>query len=397
MNFVPTLTFREARACVLAKVPPATPSVETVPLADAAGRVIARDIRADRDSPATDRSIRDGYAVRAADLPGTLRIIGEIRAGALAERAAGPGECVEIMTGAPMPAGADAVVMIEHTSRDGDSMTTDRTPKPGEYVNPRASETRAGDALLAPGKRLTFADVALLAMSGHSAATVFARPRVALLSTGDELVEPHEAPAPHQVRNSNVYALAAQVARAGGCPDILPIARDNEADTRRLIERGLAADLLLLSGGVSAGKYDLVERVLDGLGAEFFFDRVLIQPGAPLVFGRARGRFFFGLPGNPASTMVTFEVLARAAMERLGGEIDPPFRITEAPLAEPFRHKPGLDRFLPATLAPDGRVTPIRWHGSSDIPSQARANAWIIARPERESWNAGDRIEVYLP
>jgi molybdopterin molybdotransferase len=225
---------------------------------------------------------------------------------------------------------------------------------------------------------------------------VFRKPHVALLATGDEIVEPAEQPSDFQIRNSNVYSLAAQVARAGGEASILPVAKDESEATRISIERGLEADLLLLSGGVSAGKYDLVEGVLAGLGAEFYFDRVLIQPGQPLVFGRARGKFFFGLPGNPASTMVTFELFGRAALELLGGQSESLLPLTQAPLAADFRHKPGLTRFLPALLSADGLLSPVPWQGSSDVPALARANAYLVADAYREQWKAGDLIQVLL-
>jgi len=206
-----------------------------------------------------------------------------------------------------------------------------------------------------------------------------------------------EIPRDDQIRNSNVYSLAAQVARAGGIPWILPVARDEIAPTRELIERGLDADLLLLSGGVSAGKYDIVERVLAGLGAQFYFDRVLIQPGQPLVFGKARGKFFFGLPGNPSSTMVTFELFARAALQLLGGEEEAALYMPFARLTQDFHHRVGLTRFLPAHLSGDGgKVTPVAWRGSGDVPSLARANAFLVVDAERADWPAGEWIRVLL-
>jgi molybdopterin molybdotransferase len=220
---------------------------------------------------------------------------------------------------------------------------------------------------------------------------------VAILATGDEIVEIAETPLAHQVRNSNAYSLAAQVRRCGGDPVILPVARDNVDDTRALIERGLQHDLLLVSGGVSAGKYDLVEPVLAGLGAEFFFTRVQVQPGQPLVFGRAKGTFFFGLPGNPLSTMVTFEVFARAAVEALAGQAQPLLPITRARLTEAFRCRAGLTRFLPAVLDACGvDLTPVPWKGSADVRSVARANAFLITEPERDYWAAGDWIQVLM-
>ena len=373
---------------------------ENVALECAAGRVLAEEVRADRDIPALARSVRDGFAVRAQDVPGTLRIIGEVRAGERFEGAVGAGEAVEIMTGAPVPHGADAVVMVEHVTRGEDgTVTTDRAAEPGQFINPRGCEARAGESLLMPGKRMGFTDIALMAAVGKAQVAVCPKPRVALLATGDEIVPVTETPREFQIRNSNVYSLAAQVARAGGVPVILPVAKDEYDDTLSLVERGLAADLLLLSGGVSAGKYDIVERVLGDAGAEFFFDRVLIQPGQPLVFGRARGKFFFGLPGNPASTMVTFELFGRTALELVGGQSRCELPLMLARLTRDFRHKTGLTRFLPAmvTWGEDGPyLTPVKWSGSGDVPALTRANAFLVAEAERAEWKAGELMRVLL-
>jgi molybdopterin molybdotransferase len=324
-----------------------------------------------------------------------LHIIGEVRAGEVFPGQVNAGEAVEIMTGAPIPHGADAIVMVEHITRQ-DRQIACPTVRPGQFINRQGSEARQNEVVIPVGRRLDYSSVALLATIGITRVPVFRRPRVALLATGDEIVEPDERPADHQIRNSNVYSLAAQVARAGGEATILPVAKDDRESTRASIELGLTSDLLVLSGGVSAGKYDLVEIVLAELGAEFFFDRVLIQPGQPLVFGRAREKFFFGLPGNPASTMVTFELFARAALELLGGQDASLLPLTLAPLAADFRHKPGLTRFLPAWLSHDGRLTPVPWQGSSDVPALARSNAFLVADPDREQWKAGETIQVLL-
>lgn len=393
------MTFREARACVLDAVGGSglTMGPETVPLAAAPGRILAQAVRADRDLPPLARSIRDGYAVRAADLPGTLEVTGEVRAGGLPTRSVEPGTAIEIMTGAPVPEGADAVVMVEHTSRDGTRVHCGRPAEPGQFINPRGAEARAGDVLLHPGVPISFSQIALLATVGQGEVAVYRKPRAAILATGDEIVEWREQPAPHQIRNSNALSLACQAARAGGEPEILPVARDDHAATRALVERGLSSKVLLISGGVSAGKYDLVESVLAACGAEIYFDRVLIQPGQPLVFGRARDTFIFGLPGNPASTMVTFEIFARAALELIGGRAESLLPLLETRLSEPFRHKPGLTRFLPARLAPDGSsITPIPWQGSSDVPAIARANAFLVADADRPAYEAGDRIQALV-
>ena len=373
------------------------PASQIVALDAAAGRVLAEPLHADRDYPALARSVRDGYAVRAGDLPGELTVIGEVRAGENFQGEVGRGQAVEIMTGAPVPRGADAVVMVEYVGREGDRVRMDQTAEPGQFINQQGSEARAGENLLRPGKRLDYTDIAMLAAAGKACVAVFAAPRVALIATGDEIVQVSETPRDYQIRNSNVYSLAAQVARAGGLHEILPVARDEHEHTRELIERGLNADLVLLSGGVSAGKYDVVERVLAGLGAEFYFDRVLIQPGQPLVFGRARGKFFFGLPGNPSSTMVTFEILARAALELLAGQEEVALPMTLAKLTQDFRHRVGLTRFLPARLSADGsEVTPISWGGSSDVPGLTRANVFMVVDPDRAQWQKGDLIRVLM-
>jgi molybdopterin molybdotransferase len=395
---VARFSFEQARECVITKVAAlrATPAIVEVPREEAAGRVLAEPLLADRDFPPLARSTRDGFALRAADTPGRLRLSGEVRAGQVLEKPLQPGEAVAIMTGAPLPDGADAVVMIEHARQEGEFVTVPAA-EPGQHITPRASEARAGEELVPRGRRLGFAEIAALASAGRAQVPVFEQPRVAILATGDEVVDVAATPAPHQVRNSNTHSLAVQVRHAGGLPTVLPIARDTQDATRAAIECGLQSDLLLISGGVSAGKYDIVEEVLASLGAEFYFDRVLIQPGQPLVFGRARGKFFFGLPGNPASTMVTFQIFARAALDLLAGENETALPMPLARLTQDFRHKPGLTRFLPARLSADGaEVAPIAWHGSSDIPALARANAFLIADAARETWKAGDLIRVLL-
>ncbi|MGH9532785.1 MAG: molybdopterin molybdotransferase MoeA, partial [Terriglobales bacterium] len=267
---------------------------EVVPLLDACGRVLAETISADRDFPPFARATRDGYAVRSADLtslPARLAVVAEVRAGAVLPAGAAPvtaGQAVEIMTGAPVPAGTDAVVMVEYTTRTGKAVEITRAVKSAENVVAAGSEARTGDVLLVPGTRLGPAQIAVAAAAGRSELRVHKRPRVAVLATGDELVEVTARPGPSQIRNSNSYSLAAQVRAAGGEPVILPVAPDEKTALRRLLEQGLSADLLLISGGVSVGKYDLVEQVLAEFQAEFFFTGALIQPGRPVVFGVAR-------------------------------------------------------------------------------------------------------------
>jgi len=390
------LTFDEARACVLREAG-VSMGTETVLLAEADGRVLAEEIAADRDYPPFPRSARDGFAVRSADLPGEMRVIGEVRAGEAFTGAVTAGEAVEIMTGAPLPDGADAVVMVEHTERHGERVSIPRSIVAGENFSPLGIEARAGNAVIEAGIRIGYAEVALLATVGHTQVLVHQRPRVAIIATGDEIVDFDQHPAPHQIRNSNAASLAVQVQRAGGTPEILGIARDNYESTRAQIQLGLEADLLLLSGGVSAGKYDLVEKVLAEFGARFFFDRVKIQPGQPLVFGKVEDKIFFGLPGNPGSTMITFETIARAAIEKAQGLRDPALPLLRARLTGPVRHKPGLTRFLPAVLSADGAtIAPMVSHGSGDVAALARCNAFLVTDPDRECWAAGEDIRVLV-
>lgn len=396
---VATVTFEQGRDCVISKVKElrSTPAVEEVRLFDAAGRVLAEEARADRDYPPLARSVRDGFAVRAADLPGEFYIIGEVRAGDIFTGDVGPGETVEIMTGAPVPNGTNCVVMVEHCRVAGDQMTTDRELSAGENINPRGSEAIAEELVLEPGKRIGVSEIAALATIGRHHVWVYRQPQVAIIATGDELVDVGDLPLDHQIRNSNVESLAVQVARAGGIPVVLAAAPDVYASTRERVESALEYDMLLMSGGVSAGKYDIVERVLSDLGAEFYFDRVLIQPGQPLVFGRVREKFFFGLPGNPASTMVTFELFGRCALELISGRSESILPLLWSRLATDFRVKSGLTRFLPAKLSSDGgEITPVRWTGSGDVFALSRANAFLVTEPDREKWTAGEQIRVLM-
>lgn len=396
------LHFHEARAIVFERLREGRtqPDTETVSIDDAVGRVLASDVVADRDYPPFNRSARDGFAVIASDVarvPAELELIGETRAGEPSRFSLQPGKTVEIMTGAPGPRNADAVVMVEHSSQNGSRVTLHRSIASGRNLILAGSETRSGETVMEAGRRIGFADIALLGTVGCAEVPVYRRPEVAILSTGDEVLPVDAQPEPFQIRNSNAHSLAAQVRRRGGRPRILPVARDRLDETRRLIEEGLRSDLLLLSGGVSMGKHDLVEDVLTGLDAEIFFTTVRIQPGKPLVFGRVGGIPVFGLPGNPLSTMVTFEVIASIAVDLLCGASDSPLRFRRAALAEPFRHKPVLTRFRGARLEGEYgnvKVRLNRGQGSGDVAAFARSNCLIVASAERAAWDAGELIEV---
>ena len=376
--------------------------------------MLAEDIRADRDLPPFPRATRDGFALRATDLahlPAKLKVTGEIRAGASVAESAltvRAGEAVEIMTGAPVPQGADSVVMVEYTARDGNVISVQRAVAAGENIVPRGAEGKQGDVLLQAGARLGPAQLAVAAATGYAEVLVRRRPRVALLSTGDEVVEIAATPGPNQIRNSNSYALAAQVLRAGGQPVLLPIAPDQRERLLHLVEQGLAADLLVLTGGVSMGKHDLVEEVLQELGAEFFFTSAEIQPGRPVVFGSAPSprperstehTYFFGLPGNPISTMVCFELFARVAVEALSGTAPQPLRYMSAVLGKEVRVRPGLTRFLPARLTGEFdqlKVELVPWQGSGDLAAAARAACLLVVPPDRERIEIGTSVSVLL-
>jgi molybdopterin molybdotransferase len=374
--------------------------METLSLDRVRGRVLAMDVAADRDYPPFHRSTRDGYAVRAGDLarlPATLECVGEVRAGEHIENKVGPGQCVMIMTGAPLPAGADAVVMLEHTSREGTRVEVSRAVEAFENIVRQGSEAAKGSRVLPRGRRLGPSEMGLLATVGRVQVEVFLEPRVAILPTGDEVVSFDRQPEWFQIRNSNAVTLAAQVAAAGGVPRRLDIAPDRTEPLRCLIEEGLGADLLLLSGGVSMGKYDLVEQVLAQLGAEFFFQGVAIRPGKPLVFGRVRDRFFFGLPGNPVSTFVTFELFVRPAIAMLGGaDFECPMFL-RARLGKPFHQRIGLTAFMPARVedqSGDPVVNLVGYQGSGDLVGVAAANCFLVVHPEQTDLEAGDWVDV---
>ena len=397
------LKFQSAREIVVEQILRSRifpPKPETVPLLDSLGRVLAEPVRADRDFPPFARATRDGFAVRSADLarlPARLRLVGQVRAGCAFAGVVGAKECVEIMTGAPVPESADAVVMVEYTHEHEGLIEVQRGVAAGENVVGQGSESRQGGLLLPAGRRIGYGEIAMMAAVGQQMVTVCRQPRVAILPTGDEVVELGVAPGPYQIRNSNSYSLQAQVASLHAIPLPLGIAPDREDRLREMIAQGLQADLLLLSGGVSMGKFDLVEKVLAQLEAEFFFDGVAIQPGRPLVFGRARGTFFFGLPGNPLSTMVTFELFVRPTLALLAGEPAAPLIFLRARLTNQLRRKAGLTAFLPGFLEGGYHnpvVSPVEWKGSGDLPSLNRANCYLVVPEETAEIPAGEWVSV---
>jgi len=397
------LTFEEARRRVIEQVERMRgPRVSvSVSVWDALGLVLSQEVKTDREYPPFNRSTRDGYATLSKDVkPGAqLKCVGEIKAGDTVTQALMPGACVQIMTGAAVPAGADAVIMIEYTQREGDLVRFERAAQRGQNIVPRGSEAHAGQTILKPGMRLGFAELALAAQVGATQLQCAKRPRVAILSTGDEVVLVEEQPGAFQIRNSNSVSIAAQVRIAGGEPVVLGNAADRVEDLGEKIARGLKEDALVLTGGVSMGKYDLVEGVLKALDAEFFFDAVAIRPGKPAVFAVCKDKPVFGLPGNPVSTMVTFQLFVTPAIDLLSGADAHPLPLVEARLSEALNERPGLTHFLPARIEWRGaepQVSALKWQGSGDIAALAGANCFLMVPAERENIPSGEQVSVLL-
>jgi molybdopterin molybdotransferase len=396
-------TYEQARRTVIEQVETARGPRATATLSvwDALGFVLAEEVKTDREYPPFNRSTRDGYAVRISEIAAgaTLRCAGEIKAGDTVTQPLAPRTCVQIMTGAAVPPGADAVVMIEHTNRDGESVRFDRAAQSGQNIVPRGSEAKRGEPILSPGMRLGYAELALAAQVGAAQLRCASKPRVAILSTGDEVVPIDQEAGAFQIRNSNSVSLAAQVRLAGGEPVLLGNAADSTDDLREKISRGLREDVLVLSGGVSMGKYDLVETVLKELGAEFYFDAVAIRPGKPAVFGKCGNTFVFGLPGNPVSTMVTFELFAVPAIDLLSGAPARDLPLVEAHLGAALNEKQGLTHFLPARVEWRGATPEVKtlpWQGSGDVAALARANCFLVVAADRGQVNVGEIMPILL-
>lgn len=427
------LEFEEALAEVLRHATSvAKPAREREPiwLKDALGRVLADPVLTERDQPPFARSTRDGWAVRSVDISEEqpLQIVGSVRAGEVWRgTAVRDCEAVEIMTGAPVPKGADAVLMVEHAELGTDGLLRvlgGRTLQPGENVVPQGAEARAGAEVIPPGRRVGAAEIALAASCGYAQLEVFEQAKVAIVATGDELVRLGEKPEAWQIYNSNSYALKALVSEGGGIGGGLEIARDRREDLIERISQGTMWDLLILSGGVSMGKYDLVEQVLREHEAEFFFTGAWIQPGKPVVFGRipkigghqvdANGRYvagpvpkpwtgawtyFFGLPGNPVSTEVCFRLFVAPMLRALSGQTDIAPRFVEALLAENAKGGARVTRFLPAVVESDWRSVTVRvvpWQGSGDLAANARANGFVVLPSGVEKFIAGESVRVLL-
>jgi molybdopterin molybdotransferase len=396
------LTFEQARKEIITHGSKAhVPGIMELEIHSALGYVLAQDLAADRDYPPFDRATRDGYAVRAAEAcaGATIRCAGEIKAGDSLVESLAQKTCLQIMTGAAVPQGADAVVMIEYTHRNGDDVRFQQNATVQQNIVRQGSEATAGQALLRSGSRLGFAELGLAAQIGATRLRCAKKPRVAILSTGDEIVAVDATPGPFQIRNSNSVSLAAQVRQAGGEPVLLGNATDRVENLAEIIQRGLLEDILVLSGGVSMGKYDLVEDVLKTLGVKFYFDAVAIRPGKPAVFAMHDQKPIFGLPGNPLSTMVTFQLFVVPAIDILSGAPARPLPFLKAQLAEPLKEKPGMTHFLPATIGWTGgsaKVRPLAWKGSGDTVTMAQANCYLVIPSDVETLSAGENVNVLL-
>jgi len=397
------LEVADAQAEVLARVEPRAFADE--PLSAAVlGRVLAEDVRADADSPPFDKSLRDGYAVRAADCAGPgaeLRVVGEVAAGAVPSRPIQPGECVRIFTGAPIPAGADAVVMQENARPLGDRVTiTEAGVKPGQWVFRQGSEMRAGDVVLAAGTVLTPATLGVLAGLGRTRATLFAAPRVAVLSTGNELVEPGEPVPTGHIRNSNGPMLVAQVVRAGGKPDYRGLVRDDRGATVAALGSALdSADVVVVAGGVSVGAFDLVPEVLTELGVAVHFRQVRMKPGKPLLFGTRGQTPVFGLPGNPVSAFVCFELFVRPALRKMLGHADPGPAAATLPLADAVAEVNDRPTYRPAKLElgeAGWAVRPLPWLGAPDLRGLQPADALLVLPAGEARIDPGQPARVVL-
>jgi molybdopterin molybdotransferase len=367
-------------------------------------RILAENLVATCDIPPFHRSALDGYAVLACDIENTpvkLDVVGESRAGGGMPGKLKRGEAIAIMTGAPVPDGADSVQAIEQcqSSNDGRKVTVLKPVRAHDNIAPRGSEARAGEVVLDSGHRLGPAEIAVMATFGYRRVKVYKKPSVAIFATGDELVELDQDPRSDQIRNSNAYCLAGQLRYMDIEADYLGIAKDDKEELRRKMLLGLERDILIITGGVSMGEYDFVQDVFHDLGLEILFSKVAIKPGKPTVFARRGEKLVFGLPGNPISALVTFECFVRPALGRLCGMKNPELPRMMGELLADMKQSPGRMAFLPAWVfwEEDGwKVEPLLWKSSADIIGFTKANATFIFPKNRDSLTRGEIVELML-
>lgn len=397
----PLLTYEEALREVLAQVP--EPKVVRVPLRETLGRVLAHPISADLDLPPFKKSFVDGYAVRSKDTvaaPVKLEVTGVVAAGSESQPQVEEGKAVQIMTGAPVPPGADAVQMIEKTRPSDNKIVEVLEPvREGENVAEQGNEVRQGDTVLLSGRPLGAAEMGVLATFGHREVEVYAAPTAAVIPTGDEIVEVEKKPRFGQIRNSNAYTLWAQCRKLGLDAQAFPVTPDDRERTREAISRALEYDLLLFSGGVSMGEYDYVHRLLEEEGVRLFVQKVAIKPGKPIVVGRKESHLIFGLPGNPVSAFVTFELFVRPAVRCWMGFQNPSLPRVRGELVAETRQKLGRKFFKQARTFWNGdtfKVEPIETKGSADLVAFSSANSLMVLEPDVAHLPAGERVEVLL-
>ena len=380
--------------------------VERVPLGQALGRVLAEDIVSRINNPPLDNSAMDGYALIAEDIesatpenPVKLEVVEEIAAGYTAKGSLKPGQTMRIMTGAPIPPGANAVLMQEDTQKDGDSILCLDKADVEENIREAGEDVRIGEGVLKKGTTLSPAHIGMLAVIGRSQIAVSQRPTVSILSTGDEILELDETPQGPQIFNSNGHMLAAQIKSAGGIPVYLGIAKDTEKDLMEKFEWALKADIVVSSGGVSVGDYDLVKSSLQKMGQDMLFWKVAMKPGKPLAFGRIGKTPIFGLPGNPVSSFVSFEQFVRPSLRKVLGCSDLSHKTVQAKLTRTINKKPGRLHFLSSIVSwTDGEytVTPAGEQGSGILKSAANANGLLIFPLEAEEIKQGQEVAVQL-
>ena len=376
---------------------------ESVSLDECLGRVLAEDIIADSDLPPFDRSQMDGYAVRAeetANAPVKLRVVGESAAGRGWHHEMSSGEAVRIMTGAPVPVGANAVQKVELTRENESAVEIFETVNEGRSIVTRGSEVKAGETVLIAGEQINAAMVAVLASFGYANVKVGRRPRVAVMATGTELVDVSEQPQQDQIRDSNNYSISAYARLAGATVERMPLVSDETHDLKRSI--GAAAeksDVVVTSGGVSMGVYDFTKVALRELGAEIFFEKVALKPGKPTVFARLpNGTFVFGLPGNPVSVSVTFNLFTRLALLAMQGASQPSLPVETARLSRALKGSGDREGYLPARLETDAEggliAEPLKWGGSSDFIAFAKSTALIVVPAGVKKLEADARVSV---
>jgi molybdopterin molybdotransferase len=402
MEAIGMIDVDEALKLVLGNLPKRR--MKAVPFEEALGHVLAEDIGATCNLPAFRRSAKDGYAVRASDVrrvPVELKIVGENRAGDKSTRVLHKGEAIAIMTGAVVPDGADAVQMIEHTekSADGGRVIIKAPVKAGDDIAPIGSDVKKGKIVIKAGRTIGPAEIAVMASFGHSKVKVWQRPTVAILATGNELVDVNETPAEMQIRNSNTYSISSQLRLMGWKAEHLGIARDEISNLRKKVKSGLKRDVLIITGGVSMGKYDLVKDVFRDLGLKVLFSKIAVKPGKPTVFARSGDKLVFGLPGNPVSSFIAFENFVRPALAKLAGHNQPGLFRIKGKLLRELKQNPGRTSFLPAwTKWSDDRwvIEPLKWKGSPDVFRFSQANSAIIFPANRNRMESGEIAECVL-